>query len=248
MKRLKSTKIKKSLSKTRTFSLIELLVVIAIIAILASLLLPVLSKARKKSRQAVCLSNLKQNITGYHMFASDNDGKFPWAPPSLNGSESNIGNGTGYSRAFNTHGDYYYGIGRLFKDYNIDPHVFYCASDELVTYDSPHGWKYHDDRAALSYLAISYFTRGTDMIPGSDWGDQMSVIKPSGTAIISDPFSLQVSGPKYYDGLLHSNGFNVAYVDGSAKLVSNSGAWMAMPSNHADWNNQDKVWELMDRD
>ena len=58
---------------TKKFTLIELLVVIAIIGILASLVLPALGKARKKSQAAVCLSNLKQVGFSLNMYAEDNN-------------------------------------------------------------------------------------------------------------------------------------------------------------------------------
>ena len=61
----------------QAFTLIELLVVIALIAILASLLLPVLGRAKAKASLVKCRSNLRQVGLACQMYGNANRDKLP---------------------------------------------------------------------------------------------------------------------------------------------------------------------------
>ena len=68
------------------FTLIELLVVIAIIGILASMLLPVLAKAKKKANRLKCSGGMGQMAKAFTGSANDQESYFQWemTPENLN--------------------------------------------------------------------------------------------------------------------------------------------------------------------
>lgn len=92
------------------FTLIELLVLIAIIGILASILLPVLGKARESARKTQCASNLKHIGLALRMYANDQEGAFP------------AGGSTGMES-----------LGALYNKYISERKIFRCPSDSSVS-------------------------------------------------------------------------------------------------------------------
>ncbi len=74
----------------RGFTLVELLVVMGIIALLTGILLPSMSGARRKAREMLCVSNLRQMGLAWMLYANDSSDR---AMPLAYWSADDIGSG-----------------------------------------------------------------------------------------------------------------------------------------------------------
>jgi prepilin-type N-terminal cleavage/methylation domain-containing protein len=64
-------------SALRGVTLVEVLVVIGILTVLLSVLIPVVSSARKSQRNVVCLNTLRNLGSALHAYAVDHQGRMP---------------------------------------------------------------------------------------------------------------------------------------------------------------------------
>jgi len=201
------------------FTLIELLVVIAIIAILAAILFPVFARARAKAQAASCLSNVKQVMLAFHMYASDYDDTWP----NYQGAEG-FGN---YAPWVGGQPD-----GPCLRN-QLMPYVRNDQMWQCPTQDPyPAAW-------AASYIPNRWTTGPTSSVAqpvsrtGSDtlmfacarcnWGIfQFAQVDPTTGLSVGAPFPPTVQDYITWGWAYHNDGWNIAFADGHAKWMAPS--------------------------
>lgn len=198
------------------FTLIELLVVIAIIAILAAILFPVFARAKESAKATTCLSNQKQIVTAWIMYAGDADDRACLSYYYYNGFDQEI--------AWDFTLDWTVGAtpkvtGGLLNPYIKNGQIHACPTFFGEAYGRPYtGYAYN-----TTYL-------GGDVLGGYHEASLTEAQDPAGTAVFADAgYGWPVKGQNYlrapsdpFYGIgtvhfRHFGGANVAYVDGHAK-------------------------------
>jgi len=224
-------RIKKVLPNRNSFTLIELLVVVAIIAILAALLLPVLRKAREKSKQVGCLNNIRQLGIAFLMYTEDYDGYFP---PAYYQPDSS-GNALRWDTAYNQTTKVVTGPG-IISSYCPHGETYKCPSFngvETMTGTSYTGYAYN-----TSYIGVP--PAESAVLNNRSCAKIVNIKDPTGTVLISDcaywsnskqgiypaSYLRAPSDPKVATygpngtHFRHNSTANVAWCDGHASIVT----------------------------
>ncbi|MCM8818115.1 MAG: DUF1559 domain-containing protein [Candidatus Omnitrophica bacterium] len=193
------------LAEKRTgFTLIELLVVVAVIAILAAMLLPALSKAREKARQAACINNLKQIAFGFMLYLEDYDERFPRR--------------TEGAKYWRTHILDYVTTGRYSKS---EYEVFHCPSHRNFQFANSgisYGYNYYGSDGKNGFGYKSHPPPPSRSVKYSEVRDPYNTIVVADSSgylppTVTDIILHTKIGSTYPIGNRHSGGANVLWAD-----------------------------------
>jgi prepilin-type N-terminal cleavage/methylation domain-containing protein/prepilin-type processing-associated H-X9-DG protein len=212
----------------RGFTLIELLVVIAIIAILAAMLLPTLIKAKAKTRDVICVNNLKQWTTALYTYTTDND---DFMPPEGTGTALNPNTGwyVVLPKSLNSTKDYFQMPWRTNAMAPLDNWIWICPSNT--------------NRSNGNNLFHYCMNEHLDETGDADHPVRLSTIPvPSQAVWLFDNGKRAARAQQNnVHTNLHGRGANFAFVDGHVSHFRNTAYW-DFKQNKGRTDNPSLVW------
>lgn len=185
------------------FTLVELLVVIAIISILASMLLPVLAKARAAAYQTSCMNKQKNILLAQQFYADDNKDVFAYVSYDLTQGYY------GYNSALIMFGY----AGTLCDIRKGTESLFYCPTKTMMGDRWAYGYR-EGDYGVNSSLAWHWV--GASLVPL--YAKRNDVFRPSELFLTGDVNSTGPGDGKKLDGYntqtRHTGSAVFSYVDG----------------------------------
>jgi prepilin-type N-terminal cleavage/methylation domain-containing protein len=188
---------KRARSLYKRFTLIEVLVVVAIIGILASLLMPMLSKARGKAKSAVCRNQLKQINIAVVMHSDDSNNILPYTSEGP----------ARHRRPWHWTLAPYLGLER--NEANLmsvevgSTNIFRCPNDDKVP-----GWP-------MGYAMPMFAGWGNSANAIYDPVDIANVSSPSEAMLFGEAHTYYFNGGyKFHISMLHQDEWHRFYLDG----------------------------------
>lgn len=170
------------------------------------MLLPSLQKARKKTKEAICLNNLKQLYLGTAVYSDDSSDILPYGGLQYSWDARN-GSTAGAFGMINM---------------EDSPSSFHCPlSDTMASVgaghnmDIQHGWgsgmSWYND-SSVSRIIVGYNIRVTQWM--NTYSKALRFTDDSNTIVLHDIFDKRV-GIKFH----HKDNYNVVKLDGSGKKI-----------------------------
>lgn len=198
------------------FTLIELLVVIAIISILASLLLPVLGRARAIAQQTKCLNHVRQVALAATTWSLDANGRYPWQVEPASGGTRTV---TAAAEHF-----------RVLSNELVTPKIAVCPNDSSRTAARDFAPANFTDNTLSYFVGFDAFESMPQTLLTGDRFVQMrgganaepsretcSTVGVQASALLTSR-----AADYYWLPRIHYLGGNVALADGSAHKLKDS--------------------------